>query len=278
MKDIDFSVVVPVFNAEHFIERCLRSLIRQTYPADRYEIIVVDNNSSDRSAEIAAKVGQVRLLQEAEQGSYAARNTGIRAARGRVVAFTDPDCEAQADWLEKIALAMERTDAGIVLGDRRFASDAGVLGMLAAYESSLGAHIFATKQVDCYYAYTNNMAVRMPLLKALGGFRQIERGADTQWLRNAVALRGPSILQYAPDAIVRHLEISRITDYLRKKSTYARVNRKSDVFTPRALSLPERVQLALEVNRNRGSAAMSIGFLGWLAVGAASFEWEMRRP
>jgi hypothetical protein len=150
--------------------------------------------------------------------------------------------------------------------------------MLAAYESSLGAHIFATKQVDCYYAYTNNMAVRMPLLKALGGFRQIERGADSQWLRKAVAMHGPAILQYSPDVVVRHLEISRIADYLRKKSTYARVDRRSDAATPRALSLPQRVELALQVNRSGGSAGMSIGFLGWLAVGAARFEWERLRP
>jgi glycosyltransferase involved in cell wall biosynthesis len=279
MTELDFSIVVPVFNAEPFIERCLRSLIQQTYPADRYEIIVVDNNSSDRSAAIVAKFNRVKLLHEPEQGSYAARNTGIRVARGEVVAFTDPDCEVQADWLRKIAQAMERAEACLVLGDRRFAGDAGVLGMLAAYESAVGALIFNTEKVDCYYAYTNNMAVRMSLLKSLGGFRHLERGADTLFLRDALAQYSPSIVQYAPAVVVRHLEISRVEDYLRKKGIYGRVDGRRGMANRRALPLIERMALALRIKRESGaSIAMNIGFLGSLAAGAARFEWEMRRP
>jgi glycosyltransferase involved in cell wall biosynthesis len=279
MTKLDFSIVVPVFNAERFIERCLRSLIRQTYPADRYEIVVVDNNSSDRSAAITAKFHQVKLLREAEQGSYAARNTGVRAARGEVVAFTDPDCEVQADWLENIDRAIELTEVGIVLGDRQFGGDADVLGMLAAYESSVGARIFETRKVDCYYAYTNNMAVRMSLLKSLGGFRHLQRGADTLFLRAAVAREGPSTVHYAADVVVRHLEISRVADYLRKKGIYGRVDGKRGVANRRALPLAERLELALRINREFGvSIATNIGFLGSLAAGAVRFEWEMRRP
>jgi glycosyltransferase involved in cell wall biosynthesis len=279
MTELDFSIVVPVLNAEPFIERCLRSLKRQTYPADRYEIIAVDNNSSDRSAAITAKFQEVRLLREPEQGSYAARNAGIRAARGELVAFTDPDCEAQSDWLEKIYRAMERTEVGIVLGDRRFAGDAGVLGMLAAYESSVGARIFNSQKVDCYYAYTNNMTIRMSLVRSLGGFRHLQRGADTMFLRDAVARYGPAIAQYAPDVVVRHLEISRVEDYLRKKGIYGRVDGKRGIGNRRALPLAERLELALRINRDFGvSIATNIGFLGSLAAGAARFEWEMRRP
>jgi glycosyltransferase involved in cell wall biosynthesis len=279
MTELDFSIVVPVFNAEPFLERCLRSLIQQTYPADRYEIIVVDNNSSDRSAAITAKFHPVKLLHEAEQGSYAARNTGVRAARGEVVAFTDPDCEVQADWLENIYRAIEHSEVGIVLGDRQFGGDADVLGMLAAYESSVGARIFTTQKVDCYYAYTNNMAVRMSLLKFLGGFRHLQRGADTLFLKAAVAREGPSTVHYAADVVVRHLEISRVADYLRKKGIYGRVDGKRGVANRRALPLAERVELALRINREFGvSIATNIGFLGSLAAGAVRFEWEMRRP
>jgi glycosyltransferase involved in cell wall biosynthesis len=279
VTELNFSIVMPVFNAEPFIERCLRSLIRQTLASNRYEIIVVDNNSSDRSAEIAAKFHQVKLLHEPEQGSYAARNTGIRAARGEVVAFTDPDCEVQADWVENIYYAIERTEVGIVLGERQFGGDADILGMLAAYESSVGARIFHTQKVDCYYAYTNNMAIQMSLLKSLGGFKHLQRGADTLFLRDAVARHGRSIVHYAPDVVVRHLEISRVADYLRKKSIYGRVDRKRGIANRRALPLAERLELALRINREFGvSIATNIGFLGSLAAGAARFEWEMRRP
>ena len=137
---MDFSIVVPFFNAEKFIERCVQALVAQTFPADRYEILMVDNNSQDSSAGIVRRFERVKLLQETEQGSYAARNRGIQDARGSIVAFTDPDCVPREDWLEQIGRAMAQPDAGLVLGERQFASDSGILGRLAGYESGLAAN------------------------------------------------------------------------------------------------------------------------------------------
>src|SRR5678815_1507408 len=125
---MDFSIVVPFFNAERYIERCARALLAQAYPAERYEILMVDNNSTDSSARIVRGFDRVRLLQESEQGSYAARNRGIDQARGDIVTFTDPDCEPRKDWLEQIGRAMDGPGTQLVLGDRLFAGDRGVLG------------------------------------------------------------------------------------------------------------------------------------------------------
>jgi glycosyltransferase involved in cell wall biosynthesis len=302
---MDFSIVVPVFNAATYIERCLRALSSQAFPAKRYEILVVDNNSSDRSADIVRRnFNWVKLLHEPEQGSYAARNRGSREARGEVVVFTDPDCEPRADWLEQIHRAMfaptmfepttfepttfepttlgpttfSNSSTGVVLGERLFARDAGILGLLAAYESALGAHVFGARHLDCFYAYTNNMAVRSSILKKLHGFRHLKRGADSLFLRSAVAHYGPSVLKYAPQAVVRHLEIAMLGDYLRKKAVYGKVNANQELATSKALPLATRARLALQVLRERGgSPAARIGFLGVLAAGAARFEWERRR-
>jgi glycosyltransferase involved in cell wall biosynthesis len=287
---MDFSIVIPVFNAAKYIERCLRALSRQGYPAERYEILVVDNNSIDQSADIVRRnFKRVKLLHETEQGSYAARNRGCREARGEVVAFTDPDCEPRADWLEQIHRAMlgptgfkstgfESTRTGVVLGERLFARDAGILGLLAAYESALGAHIFTAPHLDCFYAYTNNMAVRSSILKELHGFRHLKRGADSLFLRSAVAHYGHSVLQYAPQAVVRHLEIAKIGDYLHKKSVYGEVNGNQDLAASGAVPLRTRLRLAWQVQRERRSSpAARIGFLGVLAAGAGRFEWERQR-
>jgi glycosyltransferase involved in cell wall biosynthesis len=275
---MQFSVVVPLYNAAGYVERCVRALLSQTLSADRYEILLVDNNSTDRSAEIVRRFNRVRLLNEPEQGSYAARNRGIREAQGEIVAFTDPDCVPREDWLEQIGHAMADPDTGVVLGDRRFARDSGVLGMLAAYESALGAQIFATQRVKSYYGYTNNMAVRMPIVKALGGFQHRLRGADSLFLRRAVELYGPPVLQYAPEVLVRHLEIAGIRDYLRKKRVYGKVNRDFAVATPQALPLATRWALAVQAKRERASSlAETIGFLSVLAAGATQFEWERRK-
>jgi glycosyltransferase involved in cell wall biosynthesis len=278
MTSVQFSIVVPLYNAAGYVERCIRALLSQTLPAGSYEILLVDNNSTDRSAEIVRRFDCVRLLNEPEQGSYAARNRGIREAQGEIAAFTDPDCVPREDWLEQIGHAMTDPQTGIVLGDRRFARDSGVLGMLAAYESALGARIFTTQRVNSYYGYTNNMAIGMSIAKALGGFEHRQRGADSLFLRRAVERYGAPVLKYAPEVVVRHLEIAGVRDYLRKKRVYGKVNRDSAVATPQALPLATRWALALQAKRDCSSSlAETIGFLSVLAAGATQFEWERRK-
>jgi glycosyltransferase involved in cell wall biosynthesis len=93
------SVIVPMRNASAWIEECLDALQRQEFPGGDYEIIVVDNCSSDDSASRVQQRPQITLLDEPVPGSYAARNRGIRAASGDVIAFIDADCVAQPGWL-----------------------------------------------------------------------------------------------------------------------------------------------------------------------------------
>jgi glycosyltransferase involved in cell wall biosynthesis len=274
---VKFSVIVPVFNAAIYVERCVRALLSQSLPAEQYEILMVDNNSTDRSAAIIGNFDRVRLINETEQGSYAARNRGVRESQGEIAAFTDPDCVPQEDWLEQILCAMADSETGVILGARRFASDSGVLGLLADYESALGARIFTTHRVKCYYGYTNNMSVRMSIMKALGGFQHWQRGADSGFLRLTIERYGVTVLRYAPEVLVRHLEIDSIRDYLEKKGIYGKVNRNADL-SPQALPLAGRFELAGQVMRKCGcSLAERIAFLGVLGAGAMEFEWERRK-
>ena len=87
-------VVIPVFNMADTIGRCLESITALDYDPEAFEVIVVDNMSTDDTRQIVAKF-PVRVLEEKVfQSSYAARNTGIAAARGKLIAFTDADCVA----------------------------------------------------------------------------------------------------------------------------------------------------------------------------------------
>lgn len=91
------SVVIPVFNDAERLEMCLRALEDQTYPADRYEVILVDNGSDASMEGLAAGFAGTRVAYEDRPGSYAARNKGVSLARGEVVAFTDSDCVPYRD-------------------------------------------------------------------------------------------------------------------------------------------------------------------------------------
>lgn len=92
-----FSVIVPAHNAEDTIQRCLDSLAAQK--SSDFEVVVVDDGSTDGTAELVRLYPPFRLLQQARRGPGAARNAGLHASRGRYVAFLDADDEVEPDWL-----------------------------------------------------------------------------------------------------------------------------------------------------------------------------------
>lgn len=93
------SVVIPAYNEEDYISGCLKSLRKQVEPAD--EIIVVDNNCTDKTAKIALDFG-ARVIKEKKQGITYARNTGFNSARYGIIARTDADTRVEKDWIKKI--------------------------------------------------------------------------------------------------------------------------------------------------------------------------------
>jgi glycosyltransferase involved in cell wall biosynthesis len=100
------SVVVSFHNEGAVLKRCVSSLLKQTYPLDRYEIVLVNDGSNDMSEDdvaefIRASPVQVKILRQADRGPAAGRNLGVTNASGSIVAFTDPDCVAHSDWLTK---------------------------------------------------------------------------------------------------------------------------------------------------------------------------------
>ena len=111
---MDISVIVPFYNEEGYLARCAQALLAQDYPKERYEVIMVDNNSSDGSAEIVRRYPGIKLLSEGLQGDFAARNRGLAAAKGNLLAFTDSNCAPEKDWLRGIAAAMLDPSLGSV--------------------------------------------------------------------------------------------------------------------------------------------------------------------
>lgn len=224
-KIMNISVVIPVYNVERYIERCIEALLSQSYPEKDYEIIMIDNCSTDVSAAMIKRFPRVCLLSEKKQGAYAARNKGISASRGDIVAFTDPDCIAHTDWLQNIATVMESSDSRIVTGRRIPYSGSAVLSMFASYENAKDEYVFNSKAKDLYYGYTNNMAVRRGLFKEVGLFAERRRGSDTIFVRRAVEKYSTNSVVYSPAVRVRHMELDSPLSYYQKMFIYGRSRR-----------------------------------------------------
>lgn len=111
------SVIVPVYNIEGYIERCLKSIQKQTYP--RFEVIIIDDGSTDNSLllcqKFAKKYRNFRVISQKNQGLSAARNAGIKQATGDFLAFVDGDDEILPNFLADLMTAAEATDAEIAI-------------------------------------------------------------------------------------------------------------------------------------------------------------------
>jgi glycosyltransferase involved in cell wall biosynthesis len=109
------SVIIPTHNRSQLLRRTIDTFLAQTYPADRWELILVDNNSSDDTAGVIAAVvardDRVRGLSEIRKGAHFARNSGALAARGDILYFTDDDMLAERDMLERIVEGFDTDDA-----------------------------------------------------------------------------------------------------------------------------------------------------------------------
>lgn len=100
MSDIRISIIIPAYNEERYLAACLDSVAAQTVKP--YEVIVVDNNSTDNTAKIAERYPFVKLLHEPRQGIVHARNVGFDHAKGDILARTDADARLPRDWLESV--------------------------------------------------------------------------------------------------------------------------------------------------------------------------------
>jgi glycosyltransferase involved in cell wall biosynthesis len=272
----EISVIVPFHNSAEYIERCVQALIAQNYPAASYEILMVDNNSADRSAEIVGRYPRVRLLQERKPGAYAARNHGVSVSRGRILTFTDSDCMPTAYWLTELMALFSDSTVGLVQGRRVFGEEASTLSMLAAYEAETHAYIFSGAVKGAVFGYTNNMAVRREIFDRCGPFVETARGADSIFVDRVVGAYSHEILRYARAAYIRHLEIDSLQYWLGKKILYGRSFQRyrKERRQHRALTPAERSAIFRRTRERAGySPAQAARLFAVILIGNLSFSY-----
>jgi len=171
------SIVVPTYNEEQNIERCLRSLNDQTVPRNTYEIIVVDGNSKDRTRELAEPLADKVFIQTSKRVG-GARNDGAMAARGDIIATTDADCILPRDWVERIERDFAEKKI-VQLYGTVYPIEGGIRNNL----SLLGANVFSrlgyyTRTI--YFTLGCNTAFDREAFMQAGMYRCIDAGDDLE--------------------------------------------------------------------------------------------------
>jgi glycosyltransferase involved in cell wall biosynthesis len=121
-RQLQASIIITTFNRANYLVRCLEAVAAQTADHATFEIIVVDNNSTDTTKEVVLTFAQshptlqVHYLFEAKQGTSYARNCGVRAASGEYLCFTEDDAAPSPQWLETLVAAFSEADVGCAGG------------------------------------------------------------------------------------------------------------------------------------------------------------------
>ena len=203
-SNVKVSVIVPVWNDERRVVKCINALKNQQFVPEAYEIIIIDNGSTDRTFEEIQRIEGITVLQELKPGSYAARNKGLSVAKGHYVAFTDSDCVPDKNWLASlIECAETQRDIGVVAGDVSFFKDEAdeIDDASLAYESffSMNQEEYARKGV----CITANWLSKKKTLLELGGFNaKLKSGGDHDMAKR-LTNNGLSVV-FCKQAVVAH--------------------------------------------------------------------------
>jgi len=197
---LSISVVIPAYNAAATMAECLGALNRQSVGRNAYEVIVVDDGSTDGTADIASRYG-ARVLKQPNAGAASARNKGIGRASGDIILFTDSDCAPAPDWMQEMLVPF--ADPQIV----------GVKGVYRTRQRNLAARFIQLEYEDRYdrtlrheyvdFVDTYAAAYKRSVLVAAGGFDTRLRWLHDQELSFRLASMGYKMV-FNPRAVVYH--------------------------------------------------------------------------
>lgn len=150
------SVIIPAWNEEEYIATALDALHHQSFPRNDFEIIVIDNVSTDQTSTIAHERGADRVVFEPNKGTNSARQRGIQEAQGEIVAFLDADCVPPSNWLEKIYTTLHKRGSKCA--------------------AIAGAYVFHVEPIDhIFFAQEAYRWIVMPTISSIFG-RILRRG------------------------------------------------------------------------------------------------------
>jgi GT2 family glycosyltransferase len=198
--DRNVSVVIPHYNDLAGLSACLDALARQSVSTGTFEIVIADNRSPCGIAAVEAVAGaRARVVDAPDRGAGSARNAGVAASSGRVLAFTDSDCVPAPGWLAAGLAALEQADAvggrmTVSVGDEARMSGAEAFERVFAFNNRAYVEIKG-------FSVTANLFTRREVFDAVGPFRS-GVSEDVDWCHRAAA-KGYRLV-YAADAVIAH--------------------------------------------------------------------------
>lgn len=244
------SVVICTHNGSRTLTLAMQAVMNQSLEHGVYEVILVDDASTDDSGRIASEAGARVIRREQSAGLAAARNTGLAAARGELIVFTDDDCEPAHDWLERLIAPLDDRRIDGVTGYTTTASTESLafrylqlrnplrplplkiletttpLARLRTYlRTETGPSPSLPAGARTYNLVGANMVIRRTVIDAVGGFDEtFVQSEDEQLCRRIHEATGGATFVYEPAARTRHHYRPGFGDTLRRARIYGHGN------------------------------------------------------
>lgn len=243
---MNISVIVPAYNSQAYVGKCLEALLAQTLNQKIYEVIVVDDGSTDKTAD-TVKSYPVKYVYQKNQGPATARNRGVKEAKGDIILFTDSDCVPTGNWIEEMIKPFKSPDIAAVKG-AYLTNQKEVVARLSQVEFEERFEMLKkAESIDMVDTYSAGF--RKAIFVQMGGFDTtfpVANNEDTD-LSYRMSSHGYKMV-FNPDAVVYHLKHpDSIKKYSRLKFwrgywrmvVYKRFPDKmlKDTYTPQTLKL-----------------------------------------
>ncbi len=214
------SVIIPAFNAEKTLRSCLDSLMNQDY-SDDYEVIVIDDGSTDLTPRIVQEFEKVRLIKQSNAGPAVARNRGAAEAKGDIILFTDSDCTPERNWISEMLKPFNN-----------YSELVGVKGSYRTRQKEITARFVQLEYEDKYdymakdkyidFIDTYSAAFKKDVFIEMKGYDSefpVACAEDVE-LSYRLSNKGYKMV-FNPDALVYHVHPDRFWSYLKKKYKFA---------------------------------------------------------
>ncbi|MCF8241917.1 MAG: glycosyltransferase [Melioribacteraceae bacterium] len=233
-KRLHFSVIVPTFNRSGELKELLDSLINQTFPKDEFEVLIVDDGSTDNTEELITSFQNdtslnLTFLKQDHKGPGTARNYGMNEANGNYFVFIDSDCIADENWLTAFYKATKDLIAAGFGGPDKVLPDFSPVQKAIDYSMTSfittgGIRGHSNKKISKYYPRSFNMGVRADVVQKIGGMGKLRHGQDIEFSHRILSTGEPVIK--VSDAVVYHKRRTSIKKFFRQVFNWgvARIN------------------------------------------------------
>ena len=219
-----FSIIIPTFNRAVQLRNCLSAIAALDFPADNFEVIVVDDGSKSLPDAIVNKFSKslkISLLSQKNSGPAAARNNGADRATGQFLVFTDDDCAPATDWLTQIARQIKSTPDALIGGKSINAIPENIFSETSQLLIDYLYDYFESTNRDGRFFTSNNLVVPANLFHKLGGFDSnfpLAAGEDRAFCERWTANGWQSV--YLPDAKIYHFHTLTFAGFWRQHFNY----------------------------------------------------------